>query len=147
MVKPPNRPCLQCGNVHWPTQPCPPDTRPKAKQRADNPLADKPLTGINKGVNKAVNKSVNTVNNDQPMARASAMKQAIERINELEAEVKALKRALADAHGKLAGRSGDGDLPKQKPVRSDMAAYMRERRAKAKAGAKAKRDGTVQFEG
>jgi hypothetical protein len=33
----------------------------------------------------------------------AAMAQAIERINELEAEVRVLKRALAEAHGKLAG--------------------------------------------
>lgn len=35
----------------------------------------------------------------QPVAHPSAMAQAIERINELEAEVRVLKRALAEAHG------------------------------------------------
>jgi hypothetical protein len=44
---------------------------------------------------------------DRPVktGQPSAMAQAIERINELEAEVKVLKRALAEAHGKLATKN------------------------------------------
>jgi hypothetical protein len=107
MVKPPNKPCLQCGNVHWPTQECPPDTRPKAKLRADNPLADGPSIGrryskaeIEKEVARAAKNKPPVDRGEQPAARASAMVQAIERINELESEVRVLKRALAEAHSK-----------------------------------------------
>jgi hypothetical protein len=144
--------CKLCGHEHYSHEPHEFDgAKPK---RTDNPLADKPsigrrhshaevktdakprpLTPVNK---PPVNKLLTRPMDDQPMARAAAMAQAIERINELEDEIKVLKRALADAHAKLAGRAVDGELPKQNPARADMASYMRERRARIKADRAAK---------
>ncbi len=120
MVKPPNRPCLDCGNVHWRSQPCPPDTRPKAKFRADNPLADRPsataplpreIAPAPRADRLVVTKPSVTVTKasvTQPSGRVTALEAEVER---LEAEVKQLKRLLAEANAKLAGRPPLGDKP------------------------------------
>jgi hypothetical protein len=74
----------------------------------------------------------------------------VERINELEAEVRVLKRALAEAHGKLAGcetekpsQASIGRRYGTAEVEKEMAAAIKPRRARAKA----KRATMVQFEG
>jgi hypothetical protein len=81
--------CKLCGHEHYTHEPHAWDGA--VAKRTDNPLADKPSIGRKRYV---------TV--ERPAERAAAMAQAIERINELEAEVRVLKRALAEAHGKLA---------------------------------------------
>jgi hypothetical protein len=140
MVKRPK--CRLCGSLHYSHEPHEFDNA-KAK-RADNPLADGPSIGrvysraeIEKGTQAPIKSDKATKPNAAAATKPNAA--AADRIIELEAEIKALKRALAEANTKLELKRGGRPLIGAKAMTSTE----RARRTRAKA----KRDGTVQFEG
>lgn len=105
-MKPPV--CRACGSEHWTTQPCPSGLEPRVSGLQSQYGVTKSPSVTERRVTKASVTKGQSANSVTP-----ALEAARERIAELEAEVKALKRALAESSLKLEGfasRRTEGEL-------------------------------------
>lgn len=152
MVKPPNKPCLHCGTVHWSTQPCPGTKSSTSGPEISRRYAEAPVT---KSVTKpAVTKSASVTKSTQHSvtkapSRVTLLEAEVERLLD---EIKVLKRELAKRPAVPSidvSAAGKDKRPGRRPLglKAMTAAERARKTRKKRAKEKAAKDGVQQFEG